>query len=253
MITVVGSWRGVGATTAALALAASLSRSCDDTWLVEADPAGGVLSGRIRFHDGMVGGLERVAFPVEPADVPTRASAVAHQLGALRVVSAPADPFRAHACHRPRSPWASALETLGTHVVVDIGRVRVGTPVWPVVEQADVVLVVTTPEVAAVVSSVEWLRDGGRVAGGEQGLPDGVGRLLVVDAPGGVGFPRHRLEQELAAELVGWLPWDVAGVEQLHRGEFTPTRLSRRGGVLDAASDLAQAVTDVMARREAVL
>lgn len=243
MIVVVGSWRGVGTTTTALALAASLSRSCDDTWLFEADPAGGVLSGRIRFHDGVVGGLERVAFPVEVADARARAAAVAHHLGALRVVSAPADPFRAHACHRPRVPWPASLGQLGEHVVVDIGRVRVGTPVWPVVEQADAMLVVTTPEVAAVVSSVEWLRDGGRVAGGEQGLSDGVGRLVVVDAPCGVGFPRHRLEQELTNELIGWMPWDVAGVEQLHRGEFVPTRLSRRGGVLDAAAELARAVT----------
>lgn len=242
MIIAVGSWRGVGTTTAALALAASLSRSCDDTWLVEADPAGGVLSARIRFHDGMVGGLERVAFPVELADMATHAQSVAHHLGALRVVSAPADPFRAHACHRPRSPWAPSLRSLGAHVVVDIGRVRVGTPAWPVVEQADLMVVVTTPEVAAVVSSVEWLRDGGHVAGAERGLPDGIGRLLVVDAPGGVGFPRRRLEQELADELVGWLPWDVSGVDQLHRGEFAPTRLSRRGGVLDAAATLAGTV-----------
>jgi hypothetical protein len=244
----------VGTTTAALALAAAHATQHSETWLVEADPAGGVLSGRMRFASGVVGGLERLAFPlggtgaegvgIEPA------VELSHEACGVRVITAPADPFRAHACHRPRHDWIGDFADHEGLTVIDLGRVRVGTPVWPVVERAAVTVVVANPEVVSVVSSVEWLHDGGRVAGGEVGVPDGRGRLLVVDAPGGVAFPRQRLERELADACVGWLPWEPAAVDAMHRGAVPARRPHRHTSLMEAACDVMAAIEAVVEREE---
>ena len=66
MIIAVGCWRGVGATTTSLLAATCIAAADEDgAWLVEADPAGGVLAGRIVAPPHCLGGLERVAFPTE--------------------------------------------------------------------------------------------------------------------------------------------------------------------------------------------
>ena len=115
MIIAVTCWRGLGATTAALALAAVAAESADTrdardsgAWLIEADPAGGVLSGRVSLSRSTIGGLERVAFPSERCSMVEAFHDVAHDHGRLRIVTSPADPFRAAACHRPRSAWRDA-------------------------------------------------------------------------------------------------------------------------------------------------
>ena len=113
MIIAVGSWRGTGATTAALLAGACLAVADEaGAWLVEADPAGGVLAGRMHIAAQSVGGLERVAFPTERVSTLAAFEALAHVAGNLRVVAAPADPFRAHACERPRMPWGASLRGL---------------------------------------------------------------------------------------------------------------------------------------------
>ena len=59
MIVAVGAWRGTGATTTALLLAAALAADSgvesDGAWFVEADPAGGVLAGRMSLPTGEIG------------------------------------------------------------------------------------------------------------------------------------------------------------------------------------------------------
>ena len=78
MIIAVGSWRGTGATTAALLAGACLAVADEaGAWLVEADPAGGVLAGRMHIAAQSVGGLERVAFPTERVSTHTCCSRVA--------------------------------------------------------------------------------------------------------------------------------------------------------------------------------
>lgn len=244
MIIAVGSWRGVGATTTALLIAASLAMADEaGAWLIEADPAGGALAGRMQFPGHTIGGLERVAFPTERVAPADAFAAVSHAVAGLRVVTAPVDPFRAFSCHQPRMPWASSLRDLPGSVVVDVGRLRAGSPAGAVVAQVDTLLVVSSPEVSAAVSAAEWLQAGGRVSPTEPGLPDGKARLVFVESPGGVGFPRATLSAELGGQCAGWLPWDDATVDLLHRGAAATDRRVRRSPLAAAVNQLVLGLT----------
>ena len=106
-------------------------RKESESWLIEADPAGGAIAGRMQIPRHTIGGLERVAFPTERVAPVDAFAAVAHKAADLRIVTAPSDPFRAHACHQPRLPWIASLRDLSGDVIVDVGRVRSGTPAWP--------------------------------------------------------------------------------------------------------------------------
>lgn len=238
MIIAVTSWRGIGASTTALALAACFAEKAD-AWLVEADPAGGALAGRMRFASGELGGLERVAFPVGHLTPLDSFDSVAAHRGRLRIVAAPADPFRACACHSPRVPWSPALRDLGGAVVVDVGRTTAGGPARPLLAMADTVLVVTVPEVSAVVASAEFVRSRARVSPADVPLDEVDLRVAVVDAPGGVGFGRHTLEADLADVWAGWLPWDPSSVDAVQRGALPGDRALRHSSLLAAARRLA--------------
>jgi hypothetical protein len=246
MIIAVTSWRGVGATTVALFLAACMAEH-DDAWLIEADPAGGTLAGRMQFTGDELGGLERVAFPMDHALPVESLHAVAQHRGLLHIVTTPADPFRGHACHSPRVPWVPALLDLPGMVVVDAGRVRAGTPARPLLAMADVVVLVTSPEVSAAVSTAEWVQATGRVSAGDSGLDDVEVRVVVVDAPGGVGFTRSTLRTE---RWTAWLPWDPGAVDLLHRGVDVDDRRLRRSALVSSTRDLVRSLEleEVVAR-----
>lgn len=234
MIIAIGSWRGIGATTTALLLAACAAEH-GDAWMVEADPAGGVLAGRLKMPAACIGALERVAFPTEIGEPAAALHSVAHRIDRLRVVSCPADPFRAHACHLPRQAWADSLRELSGTVVVDLGRLRAGTPVRPLLAVADVLLLVSSPEVCAAVGSIEWLHSAGVVAPAEHGFGELPTRLLVVESPGGVAFAEHTLRADLGDQWAGWLPWSPHDVDLLHRGAAVDDRRLRRSAVVMAA------------------
>jgi MinD-like ATPase involved in chromosome partitioning or flagellar assembly len=244
VIIAVGCWRGTGATTAALLIAAGLAASDEaGAWLIEADPAGGSLAGRMQLPGHTIGGLERVAFPTERGAPADAFAAAAHSVAGLRVVTAPADPFRAYSCHQPRLPWATALKDLPGSVVVDVGRLRAGSPVGAIVAQVDTLLVVAAPEISAAVSAAEWLQAGGRTAPTEPALPDGKARLVFVEAPGGVAFPRATLAAELGGQCAGWLPWDGPTVDLLHRGAPVTDRRVRRSPLAAAVNQLVLGLT----------
>lgn len=244
MIIAVGSWRGTGATTAAL-LAATCLAAADEVggWLIEADPAGGVIAGRLRLPQHSIGGLERVAFPTERIPVPDAFEAVAHVVGELRVVSAPADPFRAFACHQPRMPWVPTLRDLPGSVVIDVGTLRAGTPVWPLLALADVVLLVASPEISAAVAAAEWVQAAGRMSPADPGLLEPKARIVFVDSPIGVAFPRARLQAELREQCVGWLPWEPPTVDLVHRGATADNRRLRRSALIAAVNQMLLNVT----------
>jgi hypothetical protein len=245
VIVAVTSWRGTGATTTALLLAGALACT-DETWLIEADPAGGVLSGRLHVGPGELAGLERLSFPTDTT-VPSPDS-LAHHRGTLHVLTAPVDPFRAHSCHTPRVPWLPTLRELGRDVVVDVGRMRHGTPAWPLLALADTVVTVTSPEVSAAVASSEWWRAAGRVSSGDPGLDADQVRVVAVDAPGGVAFDRTALADEFGSAWGGWLPWEPTIVDLVHRGAGLDDRRLRRSALVAASIELASA----LARREVV-
>lgn len=243
MIIAVGSWRGTGTTTTALLLATCLSiRDATESWLIEADPAGGAIAGRMQLSGHSIGGLERVAFPTERVSPVEAFNLNAHQVGRLRVITAPSDPFRAHACHQPRLPWLTSLRDLGDHVVVDVGRLRGGTSAWQVMAMADVVLLVTAPEISAAVSASEWMQADGRVSPADPGLPSGKTRLVFVDAPGGIAFPRTMLSDELGDQFAAWFPWEQSAVDLVHRGAMPDDRRLRRSALIAAATGLAAEV-----------
>lgn len=255
MIVAVTSWRGVGTTTTALLLALAAVARGRTTWLVEADPAGGVLAGRIALPAATVGGLERRAFPgAERIDLPD----VATSWHGVRLVTAPADPFRAHACHHPAAPWLDEIGSLAagsttrptttrptttgatttgnTHeplvepvVVLDVGRMRAGSPAAPLLDVADVVLLVTSPEVSAAVGASEWLAAAGRISAVDAGATGTDLRVVVVESPGGRSFSRTLLTAEMGDRLVGWLPWDPSVVDAVHRSGRPGLRRRRTG------------------------
>jgi hypothetical protein len=240
VIIAVGSWRGTGATTTALLLAACLATKDDaGSWFVEADPAGGAIAGRMELSAQTIGGLERVAFPTERVAPVDAFASVAHKVAGLRIVTAPSDPFRAHACHQPRLPWVASLRDLEGGVVVDVGRLRAGTPTWPILAVADLVVVATSPEISAAVSTSEWIRGEGRVSPADPGLGSGKARLVFVDSPGGVSFPRSMLSAELGDQFAAWLPWEQAAVDLVHRGAMPDDRRLRRSALVAAVNDLA--------------
>lgn len=245
MIVAVTSWRGVGTTTTALLLALAAVARGRTTWLVEADPAGGVLAGRIALPAATVGGLERRAFPgAERIDLPD----VATSWHGVRLVTAPADPFRAHACHHPAAPWLDEIGSLATGptttgntaaprseplvepvVVLDVGRMRAGSPAAPLLDVADIVLLVTSPEVSAAVGASEWLAAAGRISAIDAGAAGTDLRVVVVESPGGRSFSRTLLTAEMGDRLVGWLPWEPSVVDAVHRSGRPGLRRRRTG------------------------
>jgi MinD-like ATPase involved in chromosome partitioning or flagellar assembly len=241
VIIVVTSWRGTGASTTAFLLAAELSGE-HPAWLVEADPAGGVWTGRMDVEPGKVAGLEHIAFGPSGMDQSEQFGEFAHTVGGVRLITAPADPHRAHTCHRPRIAWSTMLHALDGDVVVDAGRHRSGSPVGALWRTADVVVLVTTPEVANVVSTSEWLRAGGRVAADEPGIGDVPCRLAVVEAPGGVTFGEHAIRSDLGEQFGAWLEWEPTTVELMLRGASTTDRRLRRSALLAGVGQLARAV-----------
>ncbi len=244
MIIAVGSWRGTGTTTTALLIAASLAMGEEnESWLIEADPAGGAIAGRMQLPANTIGGLERVAFPTERVAPLEAFESAAHRVAGLRIVTAPSDPFRAHACHQPRLPWVAPLRELSRNVVVDVGRVRSGTPVWPILAAADVVLLVTSPEVSAAVSSSEWMQANGRVSPVDPGLAPEKARIVFVDSPGGVSFSRTMLSSELGDKFAAWLPWEPAAVDLVYRGAMPDDRRLRRSTLIGVVKQLTQDIT----------
>ncbi len=244
MIIAVGSWRGVGATTTALLAATCLAAASEaGAWLVEADPAGGVLAGRMELPTRCIAGLERVAFPTDRISAVDSFLATAHVSGGLRVVLAPADPFRAFACHQPRMPWAPALRDLPGVVVVDVGTVRAGSPVWPLLAQADVMLLVASPEVSSAVAAAEWVQTAGRVSPGDPGLLDTPARIVFVESPAGISFQKSTLLADLGDACAAWLPWEPGTVDLVHRGSAASDRRLRRSSLMGVVNQMVMQAT----------
>lgn len=243
MIIGVGSWRGTGATTTALLLAASIAASSDSEpcWLIEADPAGGVLAARLALPRDAAGALERIAFPTgRSASTTDRFADVAAHVGPLRVVTAPGDPFRAWACHTPRLAWASLLRELDGTVVVDLGRMRGGSPLGALVAQLDLVLLTSVPDPVSLLADAMWIESSGRVSPAESGSPVSAARLVVIDSPAVVErIGRTTVERELGHHLAAWLPWSPTTVDAVMRGESLDDRRLRRQLLTISIEDLA--------------
>jgi hypothetical protein len=217
-----------GVTTMALT-AAAVAAETGTTWLVEADPSGGVLAARCAGLHGSPG-VEALAYPDRRAD-PDLALA-AQPFGALAVVVGPYDPARASAAlARPRVPWTSVLFGTDGLVVVDAGRVHPGSPADGLLLAADTVWLVTHPEGVDLVVAAER-RD--------RALADGARSVGLVTSGAGAYSP-NRLSAELGAAWFGAVPHDPRAVDLLQRGASPSHRRLTR-------SPLVRAVRDLLAR-----
>jgi len=239
-----------GSTTTALALATALP---GESIVVEADPYGGDLALRCRVPAGGV-------LPETPT-VLTVATAARTARG-TDVLEAYAHPFTASTRVIPGhqsaeqaagladwTPLATALKNSRIDVVADLGRIHANSPSLPVAAAADVLVLVTRADRGAVVH----LRDRvGRLVPALAGLRGRPPVLVpVVVAPRRAGAQHAaRLHQVLAdtpagpvTAAVGWLAWDVTGVEQLEQGEAGQRALARTPLMRSAATVAAQLVT----------
>lgn len=229
----VGTWRGVGATTAAMLLAAASALN-DETWLVEADPAGGVLQARSPVLAGGRSALEQLAFDNE-----TTLESVARPFGSVHTLVGATDSFQAWSTlATPRFNWIERLRRVSGVVVVDVGSLRgAGLPTWRIIEQADSVVVCTTPEPASLVSSLAWMDAKGQSAPGVGGLSADTARMLVIDAPVTVGerFTPGQVTAELGERIVGWWPWQPGVIDAVLRGASVDHRRLRAQLLISAA------------------
>ena len=247
MIVGIGSWRGSGATTTSLALGGTLAARGVPTWLVEADPAGGVLSARLRVERHATDGIERLGFAASPGgtveSTNVRFDAVSTSHHGVRLITAPGDPFRAWTSHRPRTPWAESLAQLvGTGVaIVDLGRLRGATPAGPLLEQLDVLLVLSHDDVVSLATTLEWATVQGRVSPHDVGLRADVTRIVVTEHPGGCErVSRTAAEIELGDRYAGWLPWAPGAAAMVNAGAAVTARRLQRDPYLHAIEHLAE-------------
>lgn len=240
MIVGVAGWRGVGASTVALLLAAALGDASDPAVLVEADPAGGVLAARMGLD---AGALERLAVAAaRRASDGERLCDLAPVVGAVRVVTAPGDPFRAWSCLAGRSTWIDRLDELGDDVVVDLGRLRGGHPHGTLLDRLDALLVVSGADAISIAATAEWAAHGGRMSAHDRPLSVDLARMVIVDAPDRQRCSRTDVMAELGDRFAGWMPWDAAAVEHIERGSSLDDRRVRRRPIAQAARRLADGV-----------
>lgn len=168
MIVVVGSGKASpGVSTLAAGLTAAAG---EGAILVEADPDGGSVAPTWQLSVDI--GLQQVAAEtgrgvsvevVERALQPLAG-------GPAQVLGAPTDPGMTRSVlGLAAQPLASVLSRLGDPVVIDVGRAGRSSLVWPLVETADLAIVICRPrllEVAAVAYRCEELA----AAGGEVGI-----------------------------------------------------------------------------------
>lgn len=237
------AWRGSGATTAALAMAMLAAADHDrPVWLIEADPAGGVLAARLGI-DRSVGGLESLAFPAGPsphiASTQESFGGAAATSGRLHLVPAPGDAFRAWSCHTPRTDWATALIDLEGDVVIDLGRMRSGSPVGPLLDHLDLLLLVAADDMVSLAAAVDWVEARGRVAPQATALAHDITRIVVADVPGSAEpISWSASLDELGDRLAGRLPWAPATAAALNSGSPIGSRQLRRDPLLAAVRHL---------------
>jgi hypothetical protein len=218
-----------GCTTTALALAAAWPSERGAPLLVEADPDGGVLAARagLGIKPGLIELCGRARVALTDDDVWSFAQELPG--GQPVLVGHPA----AEQCHAAlRAAGARLAEYLATmpdrDAIVDVGRLRPGSPASAIVGRADVVLVVVHPtveEIGAVAYRAGVLRDAGAAL------------VLIGDRPYSVGEVAAAVE----VPVVGVIAYDVRGAAALANG--LGTRAVARTSLLRSSAALAARLT----------
>lgn len=215
MLIAVGSAKGSpGATTLGLALASVWPRP---VVLVEADPDGGDLGARCGLPDRP--GLLSLATEGRRDGQPVTLGAHEQQVGGVRVVIGPADARQASIAVTQLGDSLRGLSDVD--LLVDVGRLRPGSPSSALVSSADFLVAVSGGDLASVAHAAPAL-PGSPAAG-----------VVVV---GETGFDTAALREALGVPVLGFVPRDDRTAVALCAGAVR--RPSRRG-LLAAATTIA--------------
>jgi MinD-like ATPase involved in chromosome partitioning or flagellar assembly len=217
-----------GCTTTALALAAAWPPERGVPLLVEADPDGGVLAARagLGIKPGLIELCSRARVALTDDDVWFFAQELPDGVPVL--VAHPA----AEPCHAAlRSGGARIADYLATmagrDAIVDVGRLRPGSPAAAIIGRADALLVVLRPtveEIGAVTHRVGALRDAGAAL------------ALIGDRP----YSAREVAAAVELPVVGTIAFDARGARALISG--AGLRALSRTPILRSAVGLAEAL-----------
>ena len=215
-----------GCTTTALALAAAWPSARAAPLLVEADPDGGVLAARcgLGIKPGLIELCGRARVALTDDDVWSFAQELPG--GGPVLVGHPA----AEPCHAAlRSAGARLADYLAAmperDAIVDVGRLRPGSPAMALVGRADVLLVVVRPtveEIGAVTHRAGALRDAGAAL------------VLIGDRP----YPAGEVAAAVELPVAGTMAFDARGAHALVSG--SGRRALARTPLLRSALDVAE-------------
>lgn len=241
-----------GVTTTAQAVAAMWPASgFGQPVLLEADPAGGDVAARFGLSPAP-GLVSLSAAARREHDVGLLAEHAVGLPGGLPVVAAPPAEEAARAAvrllGRDGLPLLRAAATDPELVLVaDVGRLQADSLAWPVIEAADVLLLVVRPvlsELSRVISAAEQLGERLGAAGTRMGL------ITVGDGP----FPAEEITEATGIAVTARLPEDTAAAAML-AGRPDPrgavSRMAGRGGI--AKLPLARAAAALAAQLAAEL
>lgn len=241
-----------GSTTTALALGVSTP---EPTVVIEADPYGGDVALRC----AAAGGRGEV-FPPTPTVLtlaaesrtsvsPGMVASKAHEFtGSTRVIPGHFSAEQA-AGVKNWAPLAQALRASASRVVADLGRIHSSSPTVPVAAAADVIVLVTRPEVGAVLHLKDRLERLAPVLSSIRNAPPVVVPVVVTPkriAGTVVGQVERMLAPSNAAgvvAVVGWIALDHAGVEAMQAGQAYGT--NARTPLLKSAAVLNEQIDQV--------
>lgn len=215
VIAVTSSRTSPGATSLAAGLALALSADYDRTLLIEADPAGGVLS--LRFDLDVTPSLTTFGSDTRNGYSHELAWRNTQDLRGVRCIPGPVDPRLARSwVERVTPALTENLKTLGAPAIIDLGWIAESGPSLALAAAADVTLVVTRPEIAEVQALLFQVRQ-------LQAAGATVGLVTVGTTPND--------PQEVAAvagiPLVAVLPDDAGVAAALCGGKFAPNKFRR--------------------------
>lgn len=235
-----------GSTTTSLALGVSTP---EPTIVVEPDPYGGDLALRCTAPGG-----HGEAFPPTPTVLtlateartsvsPGLVASKAHEFtGSTRIVPGHFSAEQA-AGVKNWTPLAEALRASSSRVVADLGRIHSSSPTIPIAATADVVVMVTRPEVGAVLHLKDRLERLAPVLASIRNAPPLIVPVVVTpkrQANAVVSEVGRMLAPSNVARAVagiGWLALDPSGVEAMYAGQVggknARTPLMKSAGVLN--------------------
>ena len=198
-----GSVRSCGVSTLAVALTATWPRG-RRVLLIEADPAGGTLAAASGWPPEP--GLVSLAAAARRRFDPTLLWEHCQVLpGGAAVLAGPASADQARGALGMLGGLAGHLDSLDADVVVDCGRLDLGSLSMPVWEGAGRQVLLARPRLADLHALAAWTET--HPAGTRPTEPSRAGLVVVGDGP----YPDAEIAEALDVEVLSRLPWDPRG------------------------------------------